>query len=255
MWMRWPRRSMSSSRIPSGRLDWARPDGWSRSPGSRPNPLLGDTRGSTETPLLSAPPRKALRLAQLALTAIVLWYAGRALASEWSDVRPLVATLEPNWLLIIAASALVLATYGLLMEVWRAMLRAWRDTIPVIDAARIWFVSNLGKYIPGKVWQIGAMGVMAQRRGVSPVAAVGSSVVINLVNILTGVALVLVTGAPVLGASGADPVVARWTAIVMLAVGTIALVLAPVLLPRLTAVAARLLRREITLPTLPPIAI
>ena len=50
-------------------------------------------------------------------------------------------------------------------------------------------MSNLGRYVPGKVWQIGAMGVMAERSGVSPVAAVGSSLVIAIVNVIAGIAI------------------------------------------------------------------
>ena len=43
------------------------------------------------------------------------------------------------------------------------------------SAARIWTVSNLGKYLPGKVWAIAGMALMARQAGVSPAAATGSA--------------------------------------------------------------------------------
>lgn len=204
-------------------------------------------------------PRSAGRslrfLLQALVTLAVLAFAGREVARDWGQVRPLVAAMHPSWPMVLLASALVLCTYGLLIQVWRTMLGAWSMSLPIVHAARIWFVSNLGKYVPGKVWQIGAMWKMAERRGVSPAAAVGSSLVINLVNIVTGFALVLMTGAGVLEASGADPVLARRAAIVMVVAGILAIIAAPLLLPVAARVASRVLRRPITLPHLPPVAL
>jgi len=94
----------------------------------------------------------------------------------------------------------VIATYLLLIEAWRATLRVWSESIPFSAAARIWFVSNLGKYVPGKVWQIAAMGALAQKRGVSAAAAIGSSLLVNLVSILAGFAVIAVTAAGRVGA-------------------------------------------------------
>src|SRR6185437_3460650 len=87
-----------------------------------------------------------------------------------------------------------LATYAILVETWRRMLFAWRSVLGFWSAARIWAISNLGRYIPGKVWQIGAMGVMAQRRGVSAIAATGSAILNTLVNIVAGFVVVAASG-------------------------------------------------------------
>jgi uncharacterized membrane protein YbhN (UPF0104 family) len=204
---------------------------------------------------LPAAPRRVARVVlQVLVTAAVLVFAGREVAREWDRVRPLVEAMRPDWALIAAASAIVLATYALLIQVWRTMLASWGRSLPPGAAARIWFVSNLGKYVPGKVWQIGAMWKMAERRGVSPAASVGSSLVINLVNIITGFALVLMTGAGALETSGADPTLARRTAFVMVAIGVLAIAAAPLLLPLAARLASAVLRRPIQFPLLPAAA-
>jgi hypothetical protein len=95
---------------------------------------------------------------------------------------------------VIVAALVVLATYALLIETWRRILTAWGQRLDFANAARIWFVSNLGKYVPGKVWQVGAMGVMAQQRNVAPAAAAGSAIVSTVVNIATGMAVALIAG-------------------------------------------------------------
>jgi hypothetical protein len=102
--------------------------------------------------------------------------------------------VTPNWTIIIASGVVVLATYGLLIETWRRILGAWGSGLAFPDAVRIWCVSNLGRYVPGKVWQIGAMSTMAEAAGVSAVAAAGSAVLNTIINIATGFLVALLAG-------------------------------------------------------------
>lgn len=143
----------------------------------------------------------ARRWVQLAFVVAVLWFALWLLAGQWFEVRALGATLRPDWLRIAGSAALVLTSYGVLVATWRAVLGCWGATLPPFTAVRIWFVSNLGRYVPGKVWQVGAMGVMAERAGVSAVAAAGSSIVIAVVNLLVGFIVVAATGSALLEAA------------------------------------------------------
>lgn len=120
---------------------------------------------------------------------------------------------------------IVLLTYLLLIETWRRILVAWDEYLPLGIAVRIWFVSNLGKYLPGKVWSIAAMSFMAREQSVSPMAAAGSSILIQLVTIVTGISLVLVTGVRAID----QPGLAIGLAVVLVAgIATLPLVLPPV---------------------------
>ena len=166
-----------------------------------------------------------------------------------------------DWTRILASGALVIGTYLLLVEAWRSTLRAWSESLPFADAARIWFVSNLGKYVPGRVWQIAAMGAMAQQRGVSPTAAIGSSLVVNLVSIIAGFAVIAVSaGSKLTAAVGLPPAAdgSRLTEVVVVAiaaVGVVALALAPMAIPKLVALAARVTGRNLAIPRVPARAI
>jgi cbb3-type cytochrome oxidase subunit 3 len=124
------------------------------------------------------------RALSLVLVAVVLWFFGRSLLEQRSAIGARWDELHPAWGLLALSGFVVLISYAVLIETWRRTVEAWGAQIAWTSAARIWFVSNLGKYVPGKVWQIGAMSLLAEQSGVPAVAAVGSSLVVNLVNLL-----------------------------------------------------------------------
>ena len=197
--------------------------------------------------------RRRLALAlQLAFVGAILWYATRSIVRQWDNVRVTVSGIDVRWGYLLLSSLLVLSAYALLIGTWRLMLRAWRENLEPVDAAHIWFVSNLGKYIPGKVWQIAAMAAMAQQRGVSPIAATGSSLVVNLANIVSGFLLVLATGASVLRLSvSSGPWIGGAVSLMLLA----ALLGLPILLPYLAQVARSVTGREFNIPQIPARAV
>lgn len=139
-------------------------------------------------------------LVQVAVLVAALGFAGRALAGQWHEVRSVASGLHVDAWWTLAGSALVLLTHVSLVQAWRMLLSAW-DTAPSFwRSARIWSISNFGKYVPGKVWSIGALSVLAGREGVSGVAAAGAAVLGTLLNIGTGFGIVALSGARVLGA-------------------------------------------------------
>lgn len=117
------------------------------------------------------------------------------------------------------------------------------ETLPFRDATRIWAVSNLGKYVPGKVWSIAAMSVMARTSGVSPLVAAGSSVLTQLVTVAAGIGVVLLAGAGMLQ----SPI----TAFAITAIIAVALALIPTILPRAGKLASSLSGRDFALPIIP----
>ncbi|MDA1081329.1 MAG: hypothetical protein O2973_06565 [Gemmatimonadetes bacterium] len=187
--------------------------------------------------------RQLWRGVQVMAVFAVLFYVGRRIASQWGELAALPATISVDWPAVLGSAAVVLASYVVLIWTWQRTVQAWGERLSFRDASRIWFVSNLGRYVPGKVWQIGAMGVLAQRVGVSPVAAVGSSLVISVVNVLAGVAVVAACGAGAMG----EP---AWT-IPIVVVLTLGVVATPWLTPYVGRAASMVLRRDIRIPALP----
>lgn len=136
--------------------------------------------------------RTAIRVAVLLVIAYIVF---RVLSKSWDDIKVSAAALRPSWSGLSLASVCICAGYAVLITAWRLLLRTWRSPLGVLDATRIWFVSSLGKYIPGKIWSIGAMAILAKEAGASPVAATGSSIIMQLVNLAAGFAVVSLAGA------------------------------------------------------------
>jgi uncharacterized membrane protein YbhN (UPF0104 family) len=191
--------------------------------------------------------RNLFKAAQWIFAAVVLFFAARSLATQWGKFESRLPHIQFGWEWISAATALILITYALLIEGWRRILVAWDSHLGFVDAARIWFLSNLGKYVPGNIWSLTAMGVMARKRGLSAIAAAGSSVVMQTVSLATGTAIVMVTGAKLLG----QPVLVG--AAVLLLAGI--LLSAPRFLPPLVSWVGNLLGREIAPPSVPAASI
>ena len=179
---------------------------------------------------------------------IAIVYFALKIRSEWSDLATLPSTLHPNWWMVIGSVGWVALSYIVLIETWRQIVIAWGGKLSWPTAARIWFISNLGRYIPGKVWQIGAMGALAEEAGVSNVAAVGSALVVNIVNLLAGFLVVAVAGSRLLAGYGP----ALITALVVFCVVVFG---SPWLLPPVVRFVARLTGRNIPIPAIPPLAI
>ncbi|MGI9040751.1 MAG: lysylphosphatidylglycerol synthase domain-containing protein [Gemmatimonadales bacterium] len=167
-----------------------------------------------------------IRGAQWALGLVILWFAGRSLARNWDQLRsqPLEWRVEPAWLLLSAVTVWLM--YAVLIVAWRTMLLGWGQRLDPWSAARIWTVSSLGKYLPGKVWAVAGMALMSQQAGVAPWAATGSAVILQALAVGTGAAVVGLTGAGAL--ESAHPgATAALAALVVAAVCGIALLLWP----------------------------
>ena len=184
--------------------------------------------------------RRFFLAAQWIFATVVVWSAYRALNGQWKVAAERLATIHVAWAWVAAATVIVFLTYLLLIETWRQVIIASGETLSFPVAARIWFISNLGKYVPGKVWSIAAMTVMARDQAVSPVMAAGSSVLVQLLSVATGVAVVF--------AAGSRAIQNQWLAVGLLAIVAAFVAAVPRLLPFASRAAASMTGKKVELP-------
>jgi len=136
--------------------------------------------------------RRSLSWGAQALAALVVGVmVWRAIARNWDEFRSLHVTLalKPGW---IALSVLfVFLTYAIQIESWRRILAGWAQPLAYARAARIWLLVNLGRYVPGKIWSVAGLIVLAQRAGVEAWAAGASAFAIQAVGLGSAVAVVV----------------------------------------------------------------
>jgi uncharacterized membrane protein YbhN (UPF0104 family) len=115
-----------------------------------------------DSPPASAPRRSRWRT--VAVLAVVAGFFVATLAARWNDVISLKWRLEPG--LFAVATALLVLSYGLVACLWGLALHRAAGT-RVAAGARIWFLSNLARYVPGNVWSYVGAVELARREGVA----------------------------------------------------------------------------------------
>jgi hypothetical protein len=181
--------------------------------------------------------RRLLRLsAQVVILGLVAWFVARALRGQWDEFRERSASLRPAWSLLLLSGAVVFVAYALLIDVWRRLADRGGSPVPFGRAAYVWFVSSLGKYVPGKLWAIGAMGLLAQREGVPPALAATAAILNQIVNLAAGFVVVALAGAPVVSRVWPG---SRWLVVGVAGLSAIGLLLLPAVVPRAAAFVAR----------------
>jgi glycosyltransferase 2 family protein len=89
--------------------------------------------------------------------------------------------------LVLAAGA-VLAT----LPMWRSVLRGLDVRLPLRPAARVFFLGQLGKYLPGSIWPVVAQMELARRHHVPRARMLAASVLTVVINVAVGGVLAMV---------------------------------------------------------------
>jgi glycosyltransferase 2 family protein len=110
---------------------------------------------------------------KFALFAIVLWYIYRSIDSNLSKIKNIdFRQYDPKFVFFSVVTMFVSLIYPVF--VWKFLVRSLGDKINTLSALKIWFISNLGRYVPGKVLQIAGLVFLAGKEGVTKSKAVQS---------------------------------------------------------------------------------
>jgi hypothetical protein len=172
---------------------------------------------------------------RLAVAGVFLAVVAVVLAGQWRQARPLLGRLSAP--VLLAAWAMVLAGIYATFRSWRAALADLGGAPPHAGAMRVFYLGQLGKYVPGTIWPAVTQMRLGRDYRVPPRAVGAAFAVFMLVLVGTGL-LVGVPVIPLLGRDAADGY--RWLALVL---PLLAVVLAPPVLNRAMATALRLARR------------
>jgi len=133
-----------------------------------------------------------LKAAKFAAMLLVLALIARSLARNWAAFQSVQVTLDVKIGWLAASVGVIFLTYVIQIESWRRMLRGWDQRLSYPNAARAWTLANLGRYIPGKVWSVAGLVVLAEQAGVRRSAAAVSAFAMQAVVLGTGVVLVAI---------------------------------------------------------------
>jgi hypothetical protein len=116
---------------------------------------------------------------QLVLTVGVTWFIVDRVELGFDELRGVDRSLWlPGPVLFTAASGLLLAAYFASAAIWGRIVRELGGpTLSTADSVRIFMIANLGRYLPGKVWQIAGLAALAKGSGVPAATAAGAAVI------------------------------------------------------------------------------
>lgn len=137
--------------------------------------------------------RRLIHLAGSLLALGALAYFGHALAQYWPQASDLLLRSVVKRALVLALLLLV-AGYVLSALCWQQICRALGLALRPLQAMRIYFVSQFGKYLPGNIAQHGGRLALGMRENLSGTALATSQVIEVALVIGTMAGLVLFFG-------------------------------------------------------------
>ena len=150
--------------------------------------------------------RFAPAVVMVAVVAGGVWLVAR----NWDGLRAAVAAV--GWPVMLLSAVLAVLGTASVERIWVEMLKASGAHLRERAAATAFFVSQLGKYLPGSLWPVVAQMEFGRRSGIARRVMFGANVIMLAVVAATG----LLTGAALLPWASTDGLRTYWWVFLLL---------------------------------------
>lgn len=176
------------------------------------------------------------RTASILMAATVFFFVGTVIWRNWQEIRNADLDLRPG---LLALSVLLLGGYFFGRSLlWFHLTRQTGVAIPFGESVAAWFYSQLGKYLPGKVFLYLGRLYYYRRRDRS-VAVVSMTFLVETLATLSAAVVTVLVALLTLDVGDVD----AWRPVLLAALVGLAIMLNPRFLNAALAVALRLFRR------------
>ena len=158
-----------------------------------------------------------------------------AVYRQREDFAAAVSGMRPSTLL--ASFAAVLLALVANMMSWRAAMTSAGASVGLVEGGRVFFLSQLGKYVPGSVWPVLAQMELTRQHGISRARSGAAALMAMLIGVVTSSVL----GAALVVLAQPEARTRYWWVLLVVPVGVA--ILYPPVLHRLLGLAARVLRK------------
>jgi len=137
--------------------------------------------------------RKAVfsRVAGVAIVLLIFGFMFRSLYLEWEQI--VAYRWDFNYLSLVVAFSLMLSAAAFYAFLWKLILERLGTPLSYRKSYRIFFLSQLGRYIPGKIWSILGLVYLSEKEGVSKVMSSASVMLQLMLQVVSGVMVFAVT--------------------------------------------------------------
>jgi len=105
----------------------------------------------------------------------ILYFVGNQITQNWDELVRYDWTFNPGWFVLSIIAQL--ATFIMFSKVWCVLVHGFGYQVPLRYGFKIGYIANLGRYIPGKIWQVLGMTYYAKQIDMSEEAAVTSWII------------------------------------------------------------------------------
>ncbi len=126
------------------------------------------------------PPFKQFLILSLkvVIVGVLIYFLFRQVSNHWEEIKQYHWTIDYQYLIL---SILVgLFTFSIMATVWKKIIGTFGFKLRIRDAFRIVYLSDLGRYIPGKIWQLFGILYLAKQKGIPPEQAGASFVLVQM---------------------------------------------------------------------------
>lgn len=175
------------------------------------------------------------RAVRIGFLVVALLGAAWAIVSQWDSISS--ALVQLPWYVVVIGVVIAIVYVYITMLSWREVLVDLGSHLSVADAGRLFFISQLGKYVPGGVWNYLAVVEMGADHEIPRRRSLSAMVVSVLISIVTAGLLAL----PGIAFTGVfNPEQRVWFLVL---IPVVACLLVPRVLNSLISVALRIAKR------------
>ncbi len=129
------------------------------------------------------------RILQIGVVFVIFYFLFKSLFSNWSQIKEYSWNFHyPSLLISFVLAAL---SYSVLVGVWNGILKQSGYVISYSKMFKIWFISNLGRYIPGKVWQLLGMLYLLEKEKVPKSKGFTVAILAQVLSSMAGILVML----------------------------------------------------------------
>lgn len=136
-------------------------------------------------------PRHIKNLIKLILVAVILYYVSIQIGRHWSEIVNYDWHIDP-WLLGLSVIAHVI-TFVMFSMVWCLIISGFGHRVSLRHGFKLSYISNLGRYLPGKFWTIFAMAYLARRLDIKEEESMASWIIALIFALPTGFLIGFIT--------------------------------------------------------------
>lgn len=124
------------------------------------------------------------KLIQFFLIALIFYFLFKSLLVNWKQIKDF--NWQFNYYFLIISFVLQMMALFWLVKIWERMLRHTGSSVSYFKLFKVWFITNLGKYLPGKVWQFLGMMYMLEKKGVPKKNSFSTGVLAQSFSVISG---------------------------------------------------------------------